>query len=132
VDPRRLSALGLLVGLSLCACAGPSPGLDAAQAACRAYADTGRHQTTTTLEGVEALRAEARDQAERAAAEDDAWAPLQSDIHAAYTHQASSADAGNAGDVEESARELEAYFAADDRVRADCADADEEIGPLLP
>jgi hypothetical protein len=133
VRARRLTAvLALLAGCSLSACAGGDPGLEAAQTACRAYAGTERQQAATTLDETDAVRASARDQADRAAAEDDAWAELPSDIDRAYAHRAASAAAHNAGDVEESGREVEAYQAADERVRADCADADEDFGPLQP
>jgi hypothetical protein len=132
VRSRRLTVLGLLAGVSLCACTGGPPGIDAAQAACRAYADTERHHAATTLEEVDALRADAREHADHAAAADEAWAPLLSDIDGAYAHLAASAAAQNAGEVEEAGREVEAFQAADERVRADCAQADEEIGPLRP
>jgi hypothetical protein len=70
--------------------------------------------------------------AARAAAEDDTWTALHSDIDGAYAHLAASAAAYDAGEIEKSGREIEAYQAADDRVRADCAEADEELGPLQP
>jgi hypothetical protein len=131
--PRRLTAvLGLAAGFSLCACAGADPGLAAAQAACRAYAGTERQPAATTLEETETVRATARDEAARAAAEDDTWTALHSDIDGAYAHLAASAAAHDAGEIEKSGREIEAYQAADDRVRADCAEADEELGPLQP
>jgi hypothetical protein len=78
------------------------------------------------------VRANARDEAARAAAEDDTWTALHSDIDGAYAHLAASAAAHDAGEIEKSGREIEAYQAADDRVRADCAEADEELGPLQP
>jgi hypothetical protein len=132
VPSRRLTAAALLAALSLGACTGGRPGLEAAQAACHAYADTERGQAATTPDGTESVRATAKDHAAHAAAEDEAWAGLQSDIEGAYAHLAASADAHDAGDHDGAGREIRAYQAADEAVQADCADADAEIGPLRP
>jgi hypothetical protein len=119
----------LVVALALAGCAGASDGQVAAQAACRAYADTERHQVATTSDQADAVRARARNEAGRAAAEDDVWAQLQKDIDAAYAHLSASAAAHNADRPDVSVQEMEAYAAADGRVQDDCADADEDIGP---
>ena len=132
--PGRPPAAVALValGLALAGCAGASDGQTAAQAACRAYADTERHQVATTLDQADAVRARARNEAGRAVTEDDVWAGLQKDIDAAYGHLSASAAAHNADRPDVSVQELEAYAAADRRVQDDCADADEDIGPRRP
>ena len=130
--PPRLTAAALLTGLALTACAGAGPGVDAARAACGAYADTERHQVATTLEEAESVRASARSEAGRAAAEDDAWATLQGDLDEAYGHLDASAAAHNSGRQALAADEIDAYDVADRRVQADCAEADAAIGPRRP
>ena len=130
---RPPTAVALVaLGLALAGCAGASDGQAAAQAACRAYADTERHQVATTSDGADAVRARARNEAGRAVAEDDVWAGLQEDIDAAYGHLSASAAAHNADRPDVSVQALEAYAAADGRVQDDCADADEDIGPRRP
>ena len=129
---RPPSAAALIAALALAGCAGASDGQAAAQAACRAYADTERHQVATTPDEADAVRARARNEAGRAVAEDDDWAGLQKDSVAAYAHLSASAAAHNADRPDVSVQELEAYAAADGRVEDDCADADEDIGPRQP
>src|SRR3954469_21862689 len=112
-----------VMAVALTACGSTTPGQSAAQQACRAYAKTMRHQVATTVEGNDAIWAEARADARRAAAADPGWHALLRDIdefHSRLTtlQQARTAD------------ELDAYFAADRRVQADCASAGEDIGPL--
>ena len=132
--PGRPPAAVALVALAfaVAGCAGASAGQTAAQAACQAYADTERHQVATTSDEADAVRARARNEAGRAAAEDDVWAGLQKDIDAAYSHLSASAEAHNADRPDVSMQEMEAYAAADGRVQDDCADADEDIGPRRP
>jgi hypothetical protein len=132
VPGRPPAAAALVAALALAGCAGASDGQVAAQAACRAYADTERHQVATTSDQADAVRARARNEAGRAAAEDDVWAGLQKDIDAAYAHLSASAAAHNADRPDVSVREMEAYAAADGRVQDDCADADEDIRPRRP
>ena len=116
-----VSVAGAFLGVAGC---GESPGQAAAQDACRAYANTGRHQVATTLEGADAIRASAQADARRATAADSRWAALERDIADFYSLQSRLQQA--------SADELDAYFAADGRVQADCKAAGEDIGPLKP
>ena len=116
----RFTALGfaavLCVGVS--ACAG-DPGDEMAQAACRGYAATPPDRATVD------------ERAKRAAEANEAYAPLQRDIDDAWSRMAAMASTHNSGG-EVSAEDLDGYFAADRRVRADCADAGADLGPLKP
>jgi hypothetical protein len=111
--------------LLLTAC-GDGPADDAAQAACRAYGGT-----PSTSAQREEQRATASEQAQRAAEADDTYAALPRDIADAWSRSDGMAAAQNSGQAV-SGDELDAYFAADQRVRSDCADAGEELGPLEP
>ena len=106
------------------ALAGDGPGQDAARDACTAYANTGRHQVATTVEEADEIRAAAQADADRAAAADRSWRALRRDIGDAFAAQEALPTA--------TAGEVDAYFAADRRVAADCADAGADIGPLQP
>lgn len=121
---RVLAAASIVVAALGVAGCGGSPGKAAAQAACRSYADTGRHQVATTTQEADAIRASAGADARRAAAADPQWAALQRDIADFYARQSTLQQA--------SPDELDAYFAADRRVQADCKAAGEDIGPLRP
>jgi hypothetical protein len=121
----RLLAAGSALIAALAGCGGGQPGEAAAQAACAAYADTMRHQVATTVAGADAIRAEARTQATRAARADDEWRPLQRDIDDFFARQGALSQQSTADDAN-------AYFAADERVRADCSAAGADIGPLRP
>ena len=119
----RLVAL-LVVVLGLAACA--SPGRAAARSACAAY---GSSPTSSTQEGL--FRATAQKDADLAASSDSAWTGLSRDIKDAYARADANAAAHNAG-REVPAADLNGYVAADRRVRADCASAGRDLGPLKP
>jgi hypothetical protein len=112
----------LVAGLA--ACGADAPGQAAAQAACTAFADTGRHQVASTVAGADAIRATAREKARSAASADPAWKALQRDIEDFYSRQATLQSATAEG--------MDAYFAADRRVQADCKAAGHDVGPLEP
>jgi hypothetical protein len=120
---RPIAVLAVCLVLAGC---GNSRADDAAQAACRAYGDN----PTTSAERSE-LRATATGQAHRAAEADESYAALQRDIADAWSRSDAMAAAHNSGQ-EFTGEDLDAYFAADRRVRADCADAGEDLGPLRP
>jgi hypothetical protein len=117
---NRFPALGLsaAVCLTLSACGG-DPGDEMAQAACRAYA----HAPSD--------RATADERAKRAGEANESYASLQRDMDDAWARSDAMAAAHNSGQ-EVSAEDLNAYFAADKQVRADCADAGADLGPLEP
>ena len=119
---RLAPALALAVCLVLSACAAP-PGKRAAQAACDAYGNT-------AVKG-DAPRAAAQKDADLAAASDPTWAALQRDIRAFYAQADANTAAHDAGRTV-TAQQLDAYFAADKRVRADCASVGRDLGPLKP
>ena len=121
----RSRVLAAVVALGLAGCGGASPGETAARSACTAYANTLRHQVATTVEQVDAIRETARSDAGRAADADPRWQALQRDIEDFFARQGTLAQQSSVDDVD-------AYFAADRRVQADCADAGEDIGPLHP
>jgi hypothetical protein len=127
VPPLRLIAAvsGTVVAATLAGCGGDSPGQDAARDACRAYADTMRHQVVTTVPQADAIRATARSDARRAADADPAWQPLRRDIEDFYARQRTLSQ-------QSAVDEVDAYFAADRRVQAQCRSAGEDIGPLRP
>jgi hypothetical protein len=120
---RPIAVLAACLLLTAC---GDGPADEAAQAACRAYGGT-----PTTSAQREELRETASEQAQRAADADDAYAELPRDMTDAWSRNDDMAAAGNSGQVV-SGEDLDAYFAADERVRADCADAGEDLGPLRP
>jgi hypothetical protein len=125
IRARSLAAVPVaLVVLSLAACGGSTPGEAAAQDACLAYANTGRHQSATSVEAVDAIRATARADARKAAAADPEWDALHRDIEEFYSRQETLQTATEA--------EMADYFAADRRVQADCEAAGQDIGPLQP
>jgi hypothetical protein len=84
-----------------------------------------RHQVATTVEQADALRGTARSDARRAAAADAEWQALQRDLEEFFSRQ-------GALPQQATVEEVNAYFAADRRVRADCTSAGEDIGPLRP
>jgi hypothetical protein len=116
----RLAALGVaaLVALVVTACGG-DPGDEMAQAACRGYAASPPDRTTID------------ERAKRAGEANETYASLRGDIDDAWSRMDAMAATHNSGG-QVSARDLDAYFAADKRVRADCADAGEDLGPLKP
>ena len=118
------AALITIAATTLAACGDGSPGQSAAQDACKGYANTGRKQVATTVEGADAIRATVRADARRAATADRSWSALQRDIADAYSGESTLLTA--------TASEVDAYFAADRRVEADCKSAGEDIGPLQP
>jgi hypothetical protein len=120
---RLILVLGACVVLSGC---GDSAADDAAQAACPAYGDN-----PTTDAQREQLRTTATGKAQRAAEADDSYAALPRDIADAWSRSDAMAAAQNSGQPV-SGDELDAYFASDKRVRRDCADAGEDLGPLRP
>lgn len=122
VQLRLLAAVSVSVtAAALAGCGGPSPGQAAAQAACKAYANTSRRQVATTVAQGDAIRATARVEARRAADADPRWQALLGDIEDFYSR-----------DITQGPAELDAHFAADRRVQADCESAGEDIGPLRP
>ena len=110
--------LTVLVAAGVAACAG-DPGDEMAQAACRGYAASPPDRTTVD------------DRAKRAEEADESYASLRRDIDGAWSRMDAIAATHNSGG-QVSAGDLDAYFAADRQVRADCADAGEELGPLKP
>ena len=123
---RLLAAVSITMGAAtLAGCGGTSPGQAAAQEACKAYANTGRHQVATTVEQADAIRTAARSDARRAAEADPTWQALQRDIEDFYSRQRTLSQ-------QTPVSEVNAYFAADRRVQADCTSAGEDIGPLQP
>ena len=122
---RLARLLALAACLVLTACSAP-PGRHAAQAACDAYAKT----VTTAAQG-DAARAAAQKDADLAASADPSWSALQRDIKDVYALAAANAAAHNAGHVVDQEK-MNAYVAADKRVRADCASAGRDLGPLQP
>jgi hypothetical protein len=114
----RFIAVGLAIGGTLLSACGAAPGEDAAQAACQAYAGT--TERASALEG-----------AQRAAGANDSYAALAGDMDDARSRAYAMAAAHNGGG-QVSPGQLSAYVAADKRVRADCADAGADIGPLEP
>jgi hypothetical protein len=111
-------ALVAALGLALTAC-GAGAGDDAAQAACRAYGHAPPDRAT------------ADERAKRAGEADAAYAGLKRDMDDAWKRADAMAAAHNSG-PEVSADDLNASFAADKQVRADCADAGADLGPLKP
>ncbi len=114
----------VLVPTALAGCGSSVPGQAAAHDACTAYANTGRHQVTTTAAGAEAIRAQAQSAAQRAASADPRWQPLQRDIEEVFTRSRTLSTATDA--------EMDAYFAADRRAQADCRASGQDIGDLVP
>ncbi len=129
-------ATGLISALLLAevtvACGAPGPGGSAARAACIAYEHVGRRQVTTTRPQTLAIWNRARTQAETAASTSPRWTGLSKDIDAGLTHLTASSTAQRAQQSAATDRELDAYFAADRRVEADCTTAGHRIGPLKP
>jgi hypothetical protein len=122
---RFIRAVALAACLVL-TCCGNDTGDDAARAACEAYG-----HATSGAEDPAALEATAQEQAHQATEQDDSFAALQRDLDDALSGAQAVADAQNAGRPV-SGREMDVYFAADEKVRADCADAGSDIGPLRP
>jgi hypothetical protein len=118
--------VSLAVATCLLASCGKDPGDETAQAACQAYG-----QATSGGEDPTALRATAQERARRAAAADDSYARLQRDLDDALSRARDVADAQRAGRPV-SGGQMDAYFAADEQVRADCAETGADIGPLRP
>jgi len=137
----RLTLIALaaaLAGASSCSSTtGPrtsatESGLAQAKAACIAYANTNRHQTTITARATTIRRERALHEAAQAAARVASWARLGRDMQRAFEHLHDSALAQNSGRPVETAAELQAYFAADERVAQDCRIAGYDLGPLRP
>ena len=121
---RRL--ITVVAACLLLAGCGGGPADDAAQAACRAYGDN-----PTTGAQRSQLRATTTDQAQRAAEADDSYAAMGRDIADAWSRSDAMAAAQRSGQPV-GGEELDAYVASDERVRADCADAGADLGPLRP
>ena len=115
----------LTVLLGVAACGGPG-GQAAARSACVAYGST-----PTNLEMAEAIAATAEKDAALAVSSDSTWTALQRDLAAASARAAANAAAQRAGHPVPGA-DMQAYFAADKRVRADCKAAGEDLGTLKP
>src|SRR4051794_15210647 len=111
VPSSRPVAAVLVAVAALAGCGGASPGQAAAQDACQAYANAGRHQVATTVEQTDAIRARARSDASRAADADPEWRALQHDIDDFYARQTTLSP-------QSPVDEVDAYFAADRRVQA--------------
>jgi hypothetical protein len=123
---NRFIRAGTFAACLVLACCGNDTGDDAARAACEAYG-----HATSGAEDAAALEATAQGQAHQAAEQDDSFAVLQRDLDDALSGAQALADAQHAGRPV-SGTEMDAYFAADEQVRADCADAGTDIGPLRP
>ena len=117
---NRFPAVGLAAVLCVVvsACAG-DPGDEMAQAACRAYAHTPPDRTTTD------------ERATRAGEANESYASLRRDIDDAWSLMDAMAAAHNRGQ-QISGDQVDAYFTADDLVRADCASAGEDLGRRKP
>jgi hypothetical protein len=124
IAPVALAAC--LVGSLVLASCGDDPGDETAQAACQAYG-----QATSGGADPAALRSTAQERAQRAAEADNSYAGLRRDLEDALARAGDLADAQRTGRPIGGAQ-MDAYFAADEQVRADCADAGEDIGPLRP
>ena len=120
---RPIAVLASCLVLAAC---GDSPADDAAHAACEAYGDA-----TSGAEGADALVATALEQAHRAADANDSFAALQRDMVDARSG-AEALAAAQTADRSLSGGQVDAYFAADEQVRADCAAAGKDSGPLRP
>jgi hypothetical protein len=107
-----------LVAAAVAACAG-DPGDEMAQAACHGYAASPPDRTT------------ADERATRAGEANESYASLRRDMDDAWSRRDAMAAAQNSGQ-QVSAADLDAFFAADKQVRADCADAGADLGPLKP
>ena len=119
--------LALAACLALTSC-GSDPGDETARAACQAYGDA-----TSGAAGEQAgdVLDTARERAQRAADANDAYAALHRDLDDALSRARAWAAVQNDGG-QVSADDVDAYFAADRQVRADCADAGNDLGPLRP
>jgi hypothetical protein len=115
----------LTIVVAVAACGGPD-GRAAARAACAAYGST-----ATTVATANGLAATAEKDAALAVSSDVTWTPLQRDIATASARAAANAAAQRAGHPVPAA-DLASYFAADEKVRADCASAGNDLGPLKP
>jgi hypothetical protein len=113
---RFIGPLALAACLALTSCA-DEPGDETAQAACDAYG-----QADTSI---------AQERAQRAAEANQTYAVLQRDMDDALSRAQALAEAQGAGRPVTST-DMDAYFAADEQVRADCAEAGNDIGPLRP
>jgi hypothetical protein len=122
---RLLAAVSIALAATTLAGCGADPAQTAAQNACTNYANTMRHQVATTVQQADAIRAAARSAAGRAADADPQWRALQRDIDDFYARQRTLSQ-------QSAVAEVNAYFAADRRVQADCKVAGEDIGPLKP
>ena len=125
---NRLPGVLALAGCLVLTSCGGDPGDEAARAACDAYGDA-----TSGAAGAEAgdVLDTAAERAQRAAEANDSYAALQRDLDHALSRARAVADAQHAGE-QVSGDDVDASFAADEQVRADCADAGNEIGPLRP
>jgi hypothetical protein len=121
---NRFIALGLsaTVCVLLSACGG-DPGDEKAQAACKAYGDA-----TSGASIGPAVRSTALERAREA---NGTFADLAGDMDDAWKRADAMATSHNGGQ-QVSAPDLDAYFAADRRVRQDCAEAGADLGPLRP
>ena len=113
---RFTTTVALAACLVLTSC-GDDPGDETARAACRAY---GQADAPT-----------AQERARRAVEANERYAVLERDLDDALSRARSVAQAQRAGRPISGA-DMDAYFAADEQVRADCADAGNDIGPLRP
>jgi hypothetical protein len=120
---RTGATVAVCLVLSSC---GDDPGDETAQAACRAYGDAASGATIGP-----AVRTTAMERAQRAGEANGAYAAIAGDMDDAWKRADAMATAHNGGG-QVSAHELDAYFAADRRVRQDCADAGADLGPLEP
>ena len=123
---NRFAGLLAFAGCLVLASCGDEPGDDAARAACEAYG-----RAPSSVEDAAALRTTAQEQAQRAAEADDTYAALQRDMDDARSRAEALAAAQNAGPAL-SGGQVDAYFAADEQVRSDCAAAGNDIGPPRP
>ena len=123
---NRFAGLLALAGCLVLASCGDEPGDDAARAACEAYG-----RAPSGVEDAATLRTTAQEHAQRAAEADDTYAALLRDLDDALSRAQAMAAAHNAGRAL-SGGQVDAYFAADEQVRADCAAAGNDIGPLRP
>jgi len=124
---RFTGPLAVAACLVLTSC-GDDPGDETARAACGAYGEA-----ASGAAGAEAgdVLDTALERAQRAAEASDTYAALLRDMDDALARARAMADAQNSGG-QVSGDEVDAYFAADEQVRADCADAGNDLGPLRP
>lgn len=122
---KGLGLLGGVVALVAAGCTSSDSSAEHyARSACSAYQQSGRGQVSTTAAQASAIHDLARSSARAAAAFDQRWTSLDSDINAALDLQE--------GKREPASDNEDQFFEIDKRVQDDCTDAGRDIGDLKP